>query len=61
VPPDEDRRLGGDPDEIVEGVLEILDAGFTVVSVFVGGHRDEQAERVATEIVPVVRDAVSAS
>ena len=59
-PPDPDRRLGGDPDEIVEGVLEILDAGFTVVSFFVGGRRDEQAERVATEIVPAVRDAVSA-
>src|SRR5918992_1898721 len=60
-PPDPDRRLGGDPDEIVEGVLEILDAGFTVVSFFVGGRRDEQAERLATEIVPAVRDAVSAS
>jgi alkanesulfonate monooxygenase SsuD/methylene tetrahydromethanopterin reductase-like flavin-dependent oxidoreductase (luciferase family) len=61
APPDPDRRLGGEPDEIIEGVLEILDAGFTVVNIFVGGRRDEQAERVAREIVPVVGDAVSAS
>jgi alkanesulfonate monooxygenase SsuD/methylene tetrahydromethanopterin reductase-like flavin-dependent oxidoreductase (luciferase family) len=52
---DRDRGLGGESGEIVEGVLELLDAGFTVVNFFVGGRRDEQAERVATEIVPAVR------
>jgi alkanesulfonate monooxygenase SsuD/methylene tetrahydromethanopterin reductase-like flavin-dependent oxidoreductase (luciferase family) len=57
APPDQDRRLGGDPDEIIEGVLEILDAGFTVVNFFVGGRREEQAERLAIEILPVVRQA----
>jgi alkanesulfonate monooxygenase SsuD/methylene tetrahydromethanopterin reductase-like flavin-dependent oxidoreductase (luciferase family) len=60
APPDPDRRLGGEPDEIIEGVLEILDAGFTVVNFFVGGRRDEQAERVATEIASIVRNVVSA-
>jgi len=55
APPDQERRLGGEPDEIIEGVLEILDAGFTVVNIFVGGRRDEQAERLANEILPVVR------
>jgi alkanesulfonate monooxygenase SsuD/methylene tetrahydromethanopterin reductase-like flavin-dependent oxidoreductase (luciferase family) len=60
APPDPNGRLGGEPDEIVEGVLELLDAGFTVVNFFVGGRRDEQAERLAGEIVPAVRDVVSA-
>jgi len=57
--PDPDRRIGGEPDEIIEGVLEVLDAGFTVVNFFVGGRRNEQAERLATEIVPVVRQTVA--
>jgi alkanesulfonate monooxygenase SsuD/methylene tetrahydromethanopterin reductase-like flavin-dependent oxidoreductase (luciferase family) len=58
-PPDPDRRLGGEPDEIIEGVLEILDAGFTVANFFVGGRREEQAERLAMEIVPVVRQTAT--
>ena len=47
--------MSGEPDEIIEGVLEILDAGFTVVNFFAGGRREEQAERLAIEILPVVR------
>jgi alkanesulfonate monooxygenase SsuD/methylene tetrahydromethanopterin reductase-like flavin-dependent oxidoreductase (luciferase family) len=58
-PPDPDRRLGGEPDEIVESVLELLDAGFTVLNFFVGGRRDEQAERLATGIVPTVRQTLA--
>jgi alkanesulfonate monooxygenase SsuD/methylene tetrahydromethanopterin reductase-like flavin-dependent oxidoreductase (luciferase family) len=58
-PPDPDRRLGGEPDEIIECVLEILDAGFTVANFFVGGRREEQAERLAMEIVPVVRQTAT--
>jgi alkanesulfonate monooxygenase SsuD/methylene tetrahydromethanopterin reductase-like flavin-dependent oxidoreductase (luciferase family) len=56
APPDQDqRRLGGESDEVIEGVLGILDAGFNVVNFFVGGRREEQAERLAIEILPVVR------
>jgi alkanesulfonate monooxygenase SsuD/methylene tetrahydromethanopterin reductase-like flavin-dependent oxidoreductase (luciferase family) len=58
-PPDADRRLGGEPDEITEGVLEILNAGFTVANFFVGGRREDQAERLATEILPVVRQTAT--
>jgi alkanesulfonate monooxygenase SsuD/methylene tetrahydromethanopterin reductase-like flavin-dependent oxidoreductase (luciferase family) len=58
-PPDPDRRLGGEPEEIVEGALELLDLGFTVLNFFVGGRRDEQAERLATEIVPLLRQTLA--
>lgn len=57
-PPDPDRRLGGQPDEIVEGVLDLVELGFTVVNFFVGGRRDEQAERLASEVLPVVRQSM---
>jgi probable F420-dependent oxidoreductase len=54
---DPDRQLTGEPDEVVEGVLELLELGFTVLNFWVGGRRDEQAERLATEILPTVRQA----
>lgn len=54
---DPDRQLAGEPDEVVEGVLELLELGFTVLNFWVGGRRDEQAERLATEILPTVRQA----
>jgi alkanesulfonate monooxygenase SsuD/methylene tetrahydromethanopterin reductase-like flavin-dependent oxidoreductase (luciferase family) len=50
-----DRQLAGEPDEIVEGILELLDLGFTVLNFWVGGRRDEQVERLATEVLPAVR------
>jgi len=56
-PQDPDRQLAGEPDEVVEGVLELLELGFTVLNFWVGGRRDEQAERLATEILPTVRQA----
>jgi alkanesulfonate monooxygenase SsuD/methylene tetrahydromethanopterin reductase-like flavin-dependent oxidoreductase (luciferase family) len=59
LPPDPDRRLGGEPDEVVEGILELLDVGFTVLNFSVGGHRVEQADRLATEILPVVRQTAA--
>jgi alkanesulfonate monooxygenase SsuD/methylene tetrahydromethanopterin reductase-like flavin-dependent oxidoreductase (luciferase family) len=52
---DPDRRITGEPDEIVERLLEILDLGFTVLNFWVGGRRDEQQERVASEVVTPLR------
>lgn len=57
-PQDPDRQLAGEPDEIVERILELLDIGFTVLNFWVGGRRDEQAERLATEIIPAVRQTI---
>jgi alkanesulfonate monooxygenase SsuD/methylene tetrahydromethanopterin reductase-like flavin-dependent oxidoreductase (luciferase family) len=54
-PQDPDRQLAGEPDEVAERVLELLDLGFTVLNFWVGGRRDEQAERLATEVLPAVR------
>jgi alkanesulfonate monooxygenase SsuD/methylene tetrahydromethanopterin reductase-like flavin-dependent oxidoreductase (luciferase family) len=56
-PPAEDpeRQIAGDPDEVVERLLELLDLGFTVLNLWVGGRRDEQAERLATDVLPAVR------
>ena len=52
---DPDRRITGEPDEIVERLLEILDLGFTVLNFWVGGRRDEQQERLASEVVTPLR------
>jgi alkanesulfonate monooxygenase SsuD/methylene tetrahydromethanopterin reductase-like flavin-dependent oxidoreductase (luciferase family) len=52
---DPDRRIAGEPDEIVERLLELVDLGFTVLNFSVGGRRDEQQERLASEVVVPLR------
>jgi alkanesulfonate monooxygenase SsuD/methylene tetrahydromethanopterin reductase-like flavin-dependent oxidoreductase (luciferase family) len=52
---DLDRRVTGGPDEIVERLLELLEIGFTVLNLWVGGRRDEQQERLASEVVTPLR------
>jgi alkanesulfonate monooxygenase SsuD/methylene tetrahydromethanopterin reductase-like flavin-dependent oxidoreductase (luciferase family) len=52
---DPDRRVTGEPDEIAERLLELLDLGFTVLNFWVGGRRDEQQERLASEVVVPLR------
>jgi polyphosphate kinase 2 (PPK2 family) len=52
---DPERRVTGEPDEIVERMLELLDLGFTVLNFWVGGRRDEQQERLASEVVTPLR------
>lgn len=54
-PDDPQRQIAGEPDEVVERLLELLDLGFTVLNFWLGGRRDEQAERLAAEILPAVR------
>jgi alkanesulfonate monooxygenase SsuD/methylene tetrahydromethanopterin reductase-like flavin-dependent oxidoreductase (luciferase family) len=52
---DPERRVTGGPDEIVERLLELLELGFTVLNFWVGGRRDEQQERLASEVVTPLR------
>jgi probable F420-dependent oxidoreductase len=52
---DPDRRITGEPDEVVERLLELLDIGFTVLNFWVGGRREEQQERLASEVVATLR------
>lgn len=60
-PPSDDpeRRIAGEPDEIVERLLELLELGFTVINFWVRGHREEQQEeqheRLASEVVVPLR------
>jgi alkanesulfonate monooxygenase SsuD/methylene tetrahydromethanopterin reductase-like flavin-dependent oxidoreductase (luciferase family) len=52
---DPDVQVAGEPDEVIERLLEVLDLGFTVLNFWVSGRRDEQQERLATEVLPEVR------
>ena len=54
-PDDPDRRVAGEPDEVIERLLELLEIGFTVLNFWIGGPREEQAERLATQIIPALR------
>lgn len=54
-PEDPERQVAGEPDEVVERILELLDLGFTVLNLALGGRREEQAERLAAEVLPTVR------
>jgi len=54
-PDDPERRVAGEPDEVIERLLVFLEIGFTVMNFWIGGRREEQAERLATEILPTLR------
>jgi alkanesulfonate monooxygenase SsuD/methylene tetrahydromethanopterin reductase-like flavin-dependent oxidoreductase (luciferase family) len=54
-PDDPERRVAGEPDEVIERLLVFLEIGFTVLNFWIGGRREEQAERLATEILPTLR------
>ena len=54
-PEDAERRVAGEADEVIERLLQFLDIGFTVLNFWLGGRREEQAERMATEILPTLR------
>jgi probable F420-dependent oxidoreductase len=49
------RQVAGETDEVVERLAALLDLGFTVLNLFLSGRRDEQMERIATEILPALR------
>jgi alkanesulfonate monooxygenase SsuD/methylene tetrahydromethanopterin reductase-like flavin-dependent oxidoreductase (luciferase family) len=54
-PPDPERRVAGEPDEVAERLSGLLDVGFTVLNLMVGGRRDEQLQRLGTEVLPAIR------
>jgi alkanesulfonate monooxygenase SsuD/methylene tetrahydromethanopterin reductase-like flavin-dependent oxidoreductase (luciferase family) len=59
-PPSQDpeRQVAGEPDEVIEALTGLLDLGFTVLNLAIGGRRVEQMERLGTEIVPALRRLV---
>jgi alkanesulfonate monooxygenase SsuD/methylene tetrahydromethanopterin reductase-like flavin-dependent oxidoreductase (luciferase family) len=58
-PGDEPSVVTGKPDEVAERLVGFVRLGFTALSLTpVGPDRDEQLERLGTEVVPAVRAAV---
>jgi alkanesulfonate monooxygenase SsuD/methylene tetrahydromethanopterin reductase-like flavin-dependent oxidoreductase (luciferase family) len=55
--PDPERRVAGEPDEVIERLLELLEMGFTTINMWLSGRREEQMERVASDVLPEVRRA----
>jgi alkanesulfonate monooxygenase SsuD/methylene tetrahydromethanopterin reductase-like flavin-dependent oxidoreductase (luciferase family) len=55
---DPERQVAGEPDEIVERLLELDEIGFTVLNLWLGGRREEQLERFGTEVMPALRQLV---
>jgi alkanesulfonate monooxygenase SsuD/methylene tetrahydromethanopterin reductase-like flavin-dependent oxidoreductase (luciferase family) len=52
---DPTRQVAGEPEEVVERLLELVDLGFGILNLFLAGRRDEQMERLATQVLPEVR------
>lgn len=56
---DADRRIGGEPDEVIERILELFDFGFTTLNFWLAGPREEQMERLGSDVLPEVRRIAS--
>ena len=54
-PADPEKQIAGDPDEVIERVAELLEMGFTTLNFWLGGRREDQMERLATDVLPEVR------
>lgn len=54
-PDGDERQVAGEPDQVIERLLGLLDLGFTVLNLWVRGRREEQAEGLATRILPALR------
>jgi alkanesulfonate monooxygenase SsuD/methylene tetrahydromethanopterin reductase-like flavin-dependent oxidoreductase (luciferase family) len=52
---DPEGQVAGEPDEVIERLLELFDLGFTVLNLWVSGRRDEQMERISADVLPQVR------
>ena len=56
APPDDpERQVAGEPEEVVERLLELTELGFTVLNLWLGGRRDEQLRRFGNEVIPALR------
>ena len=56
---DPDQEIAGEPDEVIERLVELLEMGFTTLNFWLGGRRDEQMRRLAGEVLPDVRRLVA--
>jgi alkanesulfonate monooxygenase SsuD/methylene tetrahydromethanopterin reductase-like flavin-dependent oxidoreductase (luciferase family) len=52
---DPDRVVAGEPAQVTERLAELFGLGFTVLVLMPGGRRDEQLERLGSEVLPAVR------
>jgi alkanesulfonate monooxygenase SsuD/methylene tetrahydromethanopterin reductase-like flavin-dependent oxidoreductase (luciferase family) len=57
--PDPVRQVAGEPDEVVERLLELAESGFTVLNIWLGGRREEQLDRFAGEVMPALRRLIA--
>jgi alkanesulfonate monooxygenase SsuD/methylene tetrahydromethanopterin reductase-like flavin-dependent oxidoreductase (luciferase family) len=55
---DPDRQIAGEPDEVTERVIELLEMGFTTLNFWLGGRREDQMTRLALDVLPEVRALV---
>ena len=54
-PDDPERQVAGEPEEVVERLLELTEIGFTVLNLWLSGRREEQLERFGSEVLPALR------
>jgi hypothetical protein len=55
-PPDPDRMVAGEPGAIAERLAGLASDGFTFFNVWLSGDRSVQRERLANDVLPVVRE-----
>ena len=55
TPDDPERQVAGEPEEVVERLLELTELGFTVLNLWLSGRRGEQLERFGSEVLPALR------
>ena len=56
APPDDpERYVAGPPDEVIERLLELIEIGFSVLNLWLGGRREEQLQRTGAEVLPALR------
>ena len=55
---DSKERLAGEPEEVVERLLELTEIGFTVLNLWLGGRREEQLEQFGSQVLPPLRQLV---
>jgi alkanesulfonate monooxygenase SsuD/methylene tetrahydromethanopterin reductase-like flavin-dependent oxidoreductase (luciferase family) len=58
-PDDPERQVAGEPEEVVERLLELTEIGFTVLNLWLGGRREEQLERLGSQVLPALRQLVA--
>lgn len=58
---DPDRQVAGEPAAVVDRLSELVDLGFSVLNLSISGRRDEQMERLGTEVLPALRQPGSGS